>query len=64
MDKEFYEAIIELQQKTIEKLSETNQSLMRYLTINANQSESVKGMTLAEYEAKHQQTMCSLIYFH
>lgn len=54
MDKEFYEAIIESQQKTIEKLSETNQSLMRYLTINANQSESVKGMTLAEYEVKHQ----------
>ncbi|AZP96128.1 hypothetical protein CYK59_03800 [Latilactobacillus curvatus] len=53
MDKEFYEAIIKTQQKTIEKLSETNQSLVKHLVINANQNKPVEGMILADYESEN-----------
>lgn len=40
--------------KTIEKLSETNQSLVKHLVINANQNKPVEGMTLADYESENQ----------
>lgn len=40
MNREFYEVIIEIQQKTIEKLSTTNQSLMDLLKVNLEKSNN------------------------